>query len=252
MKSSQIILLAFKSVTFYQQQFNSQKVNQLQLFKKMTAVLCARLSSQQKSFKRAMLMTFSLIIEIVGCRFPIIAELRLKINLQTMLILNSFHLGVTVYNNIVNISKMYCLNFLFYYLQLVSMNYCNNQATKMEEPFHMALGEQTPGQKLKQVSQASVDMCETIRKAAEKRKLYYAMSPLPVRVRDMPIPKLSWADSKEMSVLMCHKEDLSLSNRNANIFRLHPNLTPRMRTILFDWLMEVCINYIKEYKYITL
>lgn len=131
---------------------------------------------------------------------------------------------------------------LFYCLQLANMNDCNRQAVKMEGPFHMALGEQTPGQKLKKVSQASVDMCETIRKAAEKRKLYYAMSPRTVRVRDMPIPTLSWADSKEMSVLMCHKDDISLNHRNANIFRLHPNLTPRMRTILFDWLMEVCMS----------
>lgn len=65
----------------------------------------------------------------------------------------------------------------------------------------------------------------------------------PFQIRDVPIPAVSWADSKEITLLMCFKEDVIEKDRDPHVFKRHPNLTPRMRAILFDWLMEVCDVY---------
>lgn len=65
----------------------------------------------------------------------------------------------------------------------------------------------------------------------------------PFHIRDIPLPHVSWADSRELALLMCFKEDVVEKDRDPNVFRRHPNLTPRMRAILFDWLMEVCDVY---------
>lgn len=65
----------------------------------------------------------------------------------------------------------------------------------------------------------------------------------PFNIRDIPLPPLSWVDSSELTVLMCFKEDVVEKDREPNVFKRHPNLTPRMRAILFDWLMEVCDVY---------
>ncbi|XP_033753914.1 G1/S-specific cyclin-E-like [Pecten maximus] len=59
--------------------------------------------------------------------------------------------------------------------------------------------------------------------------------------RSSPLPKLSWADSREVWQFMLKKE--SHYNRDSNMFKKHPALQSRMRTILLDWLIEVCEVY---------
>ncbi|XP_061163487.1 G1/S-specific cyclin-E-like [Saccostrea echinata] len=56
-----------------------------------------------------------------------------------------------------------------------------------------------------------------------------------------PLPTFSWADSQEVWTLMLRKE--SQYNRNHQMFDRHPTLQPRMRSILLDWIIEVCEVY---------
>lgn len=63
----------------------------------------------------------------------------------------------------------------------------------------------------------------------------------PTVSRYSPLPKFSWADSREVWQLMMKKEQHYI--RNPNVFDRHPTLQPRMRTILLDWLIEVCEVY---------
>ncbi|XP_052865976.1 G1/S-specific cyclin-E [Anopheles cruzii] len=61
--------------------------------------------------------------------------------------------------------------------------------------------------------------------------------------RSCPMPRLSWADSTAVWKLMCRKDDLSWLDREPNMFDKHPSMVPRMRSILLDWLSEVCEVY---------
>ncbi|XP_050399181.1 G1/S-specific cyclin-E isoform X2 [Patella vulgata] len=63
----------------------------------------------------------------------------------------------------------------------------------------------------------------------------------PKSLRFSPLPKFSWADSKEVWQLMLKKEEFYV--RDTNMFDRHPALQSRMRTILLDWLIEVCEVY---------
>ncbi|XP_041961726.1 G1/S-specific cyclin-E2 isoform X1 [Alosa sapidissima] len=60
-------------------------------------------------------------------------------------------------------------------------------------------------------------------------------------IKPSPLPSLSWASSDDVWIKMLNKElkythDKSLMER-------HPNLQPKMRAILLDWLMEVSEAY---------
>ncbi|XP_035915646.1 G1/S-specific cyclin-E isoform X2 [Anopheles stephensi] len=61
--------------------------------------------------------------------------------------------------------------------------------------------------------------------------------------RSCPMPRLSWADTREMWVLMSRKDELGWLARKPLMFDDHPGLQPRMRAILLDWLNEVCEVY---------
>ncbi|XP_071443791.1 G1/S-specific cyclin-E1 [Hetaerina americana] len=60
----------------------------------------------------------------------------------------------------------------------------------------------------------------------------------------MPLPSgLDWADSSEVWDILVKKDRHWGTLRNPNYFSTHPSLEPRMRSILLDWLMEVCEVY---------
>ncbi|KAG6454926.1 G1/S-specific cyclin-E isoform X2 [Manduca sexta] len=61
--------------------------------------------------------------------------------------------------------------------------------------------------------------------------------------RKCPLPGLSWADPKDVWNSMCDCDARSSMKKNPNMFDNHPNLQPRMRAILLDWLNEVCEVY---------
>jgi len=56
-----------------------------------------------------------------------------------------------------------------------------------------------------------------------------------------PLPQLSWANSDEVWEMML-KKDLDYQ-RDALYIQKHPSLEPRMRSVLLDWLIEVCEVY---------
>lgn len=61
---------------------------------------------------------------------------------------------------------------------------------------------------------------------------------IPVVKNFMPLPELDWADPKEVWSNMLQKDRKYC--RDPLYFRKHSFLQPRMRTILLDWLTEVC------------
>ncbi|XP_045523890.1 G1/S-specific cyclin-E [Pieris brassicae] len=61
--------------------------------------------------------------------------------------------------------------------------------------------------------------------------------------RKCPLPGLSWADPADVWKNMCECDARSAMKKNPNMFDNHPNLQPRMRAILLDWLNEVCAVY---------
>ncbi|KAM3960844.1 cyclin E [Aphomia sociella] len=61
--------------------------------------------------------------------------------------------------------------------------------------------------------------------------------------RKCPLPVLSWADPQDVWNSMCECDAKTSRKKNPNMFDNHPNLQPRMRAILLDWLNEVCEVY---------
>nr|CAD7597459.1 unnamed protein product [Timema genevievae] len=65
----------------------------------------------------------------------------------------------------------------------------------------------------------------------------------PISERFTPLPTLPWAKSEFVWDLMCQKDEISLCERDEDMFERHPYLQARMRSILLDWLIEVCEVY---------
>ncbi|NWW94789.1 CCNE1 protein, partial [Rhynochetos jubatus] len=59
--------------------------------------------------------------------------------------------------------------------------------------------------------------------------------------RPSPLPVLDWASRDEVWTNMIKKDNMYV--RDKFYMQKHPLLQPRMRTILLDWLMEVCEAY---------
>lgn len=64
-----------------------------------------------------------------------------------------------------------------------------------------------------------------------------------VGISSLPLPPLDWADTVDVWEAMRKYETLPEYERDAMMFERHPNLQPRMRAILVDWLNEVCEVY---------
>lgn len=58
-----------------------------------------------------------------------------------------------------------------------------------------------------------------------------------------PLPILTWADREAVWNSLVRKDEKASLSRDVNMFENHPSLQPRMRAILFDWLIEVCEVY---------
>lgn len=66
-------------------------------------------------------------------------------------------------------------------------------------------------------------------------------SPSGSSTRTSPLPHFNWADCREVWELMLQKDESY--TRNPIMMTRHPNLQARMRSILIDWLSEVCEVY---------
>ncbi|XP_050834964.1 G1/S-specific cyclin-E1 isoform X3 [Serinus canaria] len=62
-----------------------------------------------------------------------------------------------------------------------------------------------------------------------------------VPTRATPLPALGWANRDDVWKNMINKEETYV--RDKFYMQRHPQLQPKMRTILLDWLMEVCEAY---------
>ncbi|NXB89737.1 CCNE1 protein, partial [Vidua chalybeata] len=62
-----------------------------------------------------------------------------------------------------------------------------------------------------------------------------------VPTRATPLPALGWANKDDVWKNMINKEETYV--RDKFYLQRHPQLQPKMRTILLDWLMEVCEAY---------
>ncbi|KAG1955638.1 G1/S-specific cyclin-E1 [Pimephales promelas] len=60
-------------------------------------------------------------------------------------------------------------------------------------------------------------------------------------MRSTPLPALCWASKDDVWNNLLRKDKLYL--RDMHVMERHPNLQPKMRAILLDWLMEVCEVY---------
>uniref|UniRef100_A0ABD2WWJ4 Cyclin N-terminal domain-containing protein n=1 Tax=Trichogramma kaykai TaxID=54128 RepID=A0ABD2WWJ4_9HYME len=58
-----------------------------------------------------------------------------------------------------------------------------------------------------------------------------------------PLPSLPWADGSDVWSIMCVNDQKSTAQRDPNLMERHPTLQPRMRSILLDWVIEVCEVY---------
>ncbi|XP_069757818.1 G1/S-specific cyclin-E1 [Narcine bancroftii] len=59
--------------------------------------------------------------------------------------------------------------------------------------------------------------------------------------RASPLPVFCWANGSEVWNVLLKKDQIYL--RDKDVLQKHPLLQPKMRTILLDWLMEVCEVY---------
>ncbi|KAJ7419473.1 G1/S-specific cyclin-E1 [Willisornis vidua] len=62
-----------------------------------------------------------------------------------------------------------------------------------------------------------------------------------VPTRATPLPALGWANREDVWKNMMNKEETYV--RDKHYMQRHPQLQPKMRTVLLDWLMEVCEAY---------
>lgn len=62
-------------------------------------------------------------------------------------------------------------------------------------------------------------------------------------MQHVPIPPVAWANNQEIWQTMVYKEEATSRTRNCKLFEDPSSFLPRMRSILVDWIMEVCEVY---------
>ncbi|KAB5525790.1 hypothetical protein PHYPO_G00144260 [Pangasianodon hypophthalmus] len=70
---------------------------------------------------------------------------------------------------------------------------------------------------------------------------YASRSVFVTPTRPSPLPALCWASKDDVWSNLLKKDKLYL--HNVHVMERHPNLQPKMRAILLDWLIEVCEVY---------
>lgn len=82
---------------------------------------------------------------------------------------------------------------------------------------------------------------QTPRSYSHFRGIHCLPTPEGSSVRASPLPQIPWADPETVWGQMVRKDAIYV--HSAAVLDLHPALQPRMRTILLDWLIEVCEVY---------
>lgn len=58
-----------------------------------------------------------------------------------------------------------------------------------------------------------------------------------------PLPSLDWSDESILWDFLCKKDVETCNARNSDYFTLHPGIHYRMRSVLLEWILEVCAVY---------
>lgn len=90
-------------------------------------------------------------------------------------------------------------------------------------------------------SDAGPQETQTPKNYSHFRGIHCLPTPESSSTRASPLPKISWADPENVWGLMVRKD--VIYEHSAAVLERHPALQPRMRTILLDWLIEVCEVY---------
>lgn len=71
----------------------------------------------------------------------------------------------------------------------------------------------------------------------------FASTPSP-RTGPSPFPDLRWTDKEQLWTLMWKKErGMYVRMSGLEVLDRHPLMSPKVRTVVLDWLMEVCEAY---------
>lgn len=63
--------------------------------------------------------------------------------------------------------------------------------------------------------------------------------PIALNSRPCPLPEISWGKRAAFWQMICNRDSATLTYRNPDYQEYHEHITPRMRAILLDWLIEV-------------
>ncbi|XP_064466374.1 G1/S-specific cyclin-E-like [Ornithodoros turicata] len=90
-------------------------------------------------------------------------------------------------------------------------------------------------------SEAGSVETQTPKNYSHFRGIHCLPTPESSSTRASPLPQIPWADPENVWGLMVRKD--VIYEHSAAVLNQHPALQPRMRTILLDWLIEVCEVY---------
>lgn len=73
------------------------------------------------------------------------------------------------------------------------------------------------------------------------RDIAFNQKPIALNNRPCPLPELPWGKRTEFWKMVCTSDSNTLTYRNPDYQDYHEHITPRMRAILLDWLIEVWV-----------
>lgn len=71
------------------------------------------------------------------------------------------------------------------------------------------------------------------------RDMAINQKPIALNERPCPLPEIPWGKRKAFWQMICDRDSATLTYRNPDYHECHEHITPRMRAILLDWLIEV-------------
>lgn len=66
--------------------------------------------------------------------------------------------------------------------------------------------------------------------------------PIALNERPCPLPEIPWGKRAAFWQMICNRDSATLTYRNPDYQDCHEHITPRMRAILLDWLIEVLFH----------
>nr|XP_039260936.1 G1/S-specific cyclin-E1-like [Styela clava] len=124
---------------------------------------------------------------------------------------------------------------------LAKQNYLQEDVDKELQSFLTPAKDDQTDAEYDDVIDVSKSKMDENKKVSQYRFRNMMVTELPCLPLKSPLPELSWADSQDLWKAMVNKE-MKYQCDNKYMIR-HPDLQPRMRAILMDWMIEVCEVY---------